>query len=67
MTEKEVLLYIIKQKGHCNHIDIDGCNEDCLLNADCLYGDTDKDTYTKAMNRYLRMYGKDIELLEVLM
>ena len=71
MTAKEKLLYIIKE-GECHPIEV--TSEDVWYCDECPIGNEDGDCrvstyrsmYTLAVDMYITMYGRDADLLEVL-
>jgi len=70
MTSKNKLLIIIKQKGDCNFPVKVNCN--ALLGEEtCPVKDSYScaihlKRYKKAIDEYVKKYGRDIELMEVL-
>ena len=59
---KKELLIIIKEKGHC---DVLQC-VDCPLKGEGFCFILQPERYTEALSMYVENYGKDEDLLEVL-
>jgi len=70
MTDKEILLEIIKHKGSCDSMHIDNCpsciyyyNEDYCAKMEYV----DEESYAVTLKDYIDAYGEDEELFEVLL
>ena len=73
MTDKEILLQLIKKKGRCQipyELECTNCGLSTLCwTMDATDGsitDNLRTRYERAVERYVKVYGKDDELIEIL-
>jgi len=63
MTDKEILMYIIKGKGYCGGI---SCGE-CPVIFERYFCSDDEISYKRAVESYIVLYGEDEDLFEELL